>query len=472
MFKLINNFYQNIKTNHKRNTSIIFNDNSNPIIKKLSEMDDFVDITKDNSFEINLKKPNNFNDCNMKDFLNEFAKNIFTTILDTRKDKNNTYLNNFSNNFDTNNNSNDKSFTFDIDDLFMYNDYAKEKNDIQKFIIEFYLIKNKNNKKINELVEKWKFSYKINNNNDIENNLDIHYLKNKIEILKKSIITYSRLLPLYQYIIYNKNNNDNDYSINFRFYHNKSKKKGIFLNKPSGNVLLKNENLFSFKMNIKYYSEKEINQIFNKTEENYIDINSYNTNKLKSLSFHKSKLDFNGFESLNIMKNKSNPINKGQKDNNANDIKTCQTEINNEAIKNIDTSSESFTFTLNIYDYNNEEDKNKYIINEKNKENKILENISKENKENLCTRKYSIFSNSYETTEEFTPRNSESKINENKDIKIVPNSSKKIINNKKNNKHFNNTLKEYHILKDMLQKFPTITNIKNKKLKTFIDVFE
>ena len=55
---------------------------------------------------------------------------------------------------------------------------------------------------------------------------------------------------------------------------------------------------------------------------------------------------------------------------------------------------------------------------------------------------------------------------------MVPNFSKKIINNKKNNKIINNTLKEYHILKDMMQKFPTITNIKNKKLMTYIEVFE
>ena len=471
MFKLINNFYQNIKTNHKRtNTSLIFNDNSNPILKKFSGMDDFVDITKDNSFQKNYKQENNFNDCNQNDFLNDFAKNIFTTILDTRKDKISNNLINFTNSSDTIKYSNDKSFTYDLDYLFISNDYDKEKNDIQKYVLEFYLIKNINNKKIDELVEKWKFSYKINNNNNMENNFDINYLKNKIEILKKSIITYSRLLPLYQYIISNENNNE--YSINFKFYHNKTKKKGKFLNKPSGNVSLKNENLFSFKMNIKYYSEKEIKQIFNETEEKYIDINSNNPNKLKSLSFHKSKFTFNGFESLNIKKNNSNPINKEQKDNNSNEIKTCQTMINNDTIKNIDTFSDSSSFTLNIYDYNNEDDKNKYILNEKNKENKIFENISKENKENLCIRKFSIFSNSYETTEECTPRNSESKINENKETKMVPNFSKKIINNKKNNKIINNTLKEYHILKDMMQKFPTITNIKNKKLMTYIEVFE
>ena len=470
MFKLINNFYQNIKTNHKRNTSLIFNDDSNPILKKFSEIDDFVDITKDKSFEQNFKQGNNFSDCNKNHFLNEFAKNIFTTILDTRIDKDNNNIINFINSSDRINYFNDKSYIFELDDLFAYNDYITGKNNIQKFTIEFYLIKNLNNKKMNELVEKWKFSYKINYSTDLGNNLDINYLKNKIEILKKSIITYSKLFPLNQYFISNKNNND--YSINYRFYNNKTKKKGSFLNKPSGNVSLKNGNLFSFKMNIKYYSEKEIKQIFNETKEKYIDINSSNINKLKSLSFHKSKFTFNGFESLNIKKNNSNPINKEQKDNNSNEIKTCQTMMNNDTIKNIDTFSDSSSFTLNIYDYNNEDDKNKYILNEKNKENKIFENISKENKENLCIRKFSIFSNSYETTEECTPRNSESKINENKETKMVPNFSKKIINNKKNNKIINNTLKEYHILKDMMQKFPTITNIKNKKLMTYIEVFE
>ena len=473
MFKLINNFYQNIKTNHKRNTSLIFNDDSNPILKKFSEIDDFVDITKDKSFEQNFKQGNNFSDCNKNHFLNEFAKNIFTTILDTRIDKDNNNIINFINSSDRINYFNDKSYIFELDDLFAYNDYITGKNNIQKFTIEFYLIKNLNNKKMNELVEKWKFSYKINYSTDLGNNLDINYLKNKIEILKKSIITYSKLFPLNQYFISNKNNND--YSINYRFYNNKTKKKGSFLNKPSGNVSLKNGNLFSFKMNIKYYSEKEIKQIFNETKEKYIDINSSNINKLKSLSFHKSKFIFNGFESLNIMKNNSNPINIDQKDNfesnNSKEIKTNQTEKGNDKIKNVGIFSDFSSFTLNIYDYNNEEDKNKYLVNEKMKENKIYENITKDNDENLCIRKCSIFSKSYET-QECTPRNSESNINQNKEMKIVYNTFKKIIDKKKNNKQINNTLKEYNILKDMLQKFPTITNIKIKKLMTYLDVFE
>ena len=155
--------------------------------------------------------------------MNDFAKNIFSIILDSRKDKNNHNLVNTSNNSDFNKEYDEKSFSIDIDDLFLYNDFSKDKSDIQKFVMEFYLIKNK---KIKTLVEKWKISYKLNDDNETINNNEINYLKNKISILKKSIMSYSRILPLYQYI--KLANEENDYSIDFKFYNNNSKKKDNF----------------------------------------------------------------------------------------------------------------------------------------------------------------------------------------------------------------------------------------------------
>ena len=464
MLKLLNKIYQNKNTDHKKQTSCVFKYNRKPIVKDYNESDDFIDITKDKSFnEINAKDKTVY-DCNKNEFLNEFAKGIFTTILDSRKNKINNIIN-INNNLNRNSKKfNNNSFSIDIDDLFLYNDFYQNKNEIQKFVIEFYLIKNINNKKIKELVEKWKFSYKNNIEKKNNNNIDINYLKNKILILKKSIISYSRLLPLYKYII--NNEEKNDYSIDFKFYQNHSKKKGAFLNIPSGDVSLKNSNLFSFKMNIKYYSEKEIKKIFNETED-IIDINTKNRKK-NALSFHKSNQSI-----INNNKNVNNPINYEINDN-INEIKTCQTTINYNKIKELD---ESPPFFLNIQEYNREENNNNINNNISLEFDKPIENknnnknLNVGNNDNSCKRKCSIASNSYETTEEFTPINSELKINENKEIKALS-QIQKFMSNKKNNREINNILKEYNFLKEMMQKSPSFIDIKSKKIMTYIDVFE
>ena len=467
MFYLINKFYQNKQTNHKKEKPSLTIKNKNQFMEDLNGFDDFIDISKNKSLNKSIIKENNFNDCNKNEFLNEFAKSIFTIILDSRKNKINNIIN-INNNFDNSNKSHNKSFNIDIDELFLYNDFYQKKTDIQKFVIEFYLIKNKNNKIIKELVEKWKFSYKLNDNWENKNNIDINYLKNKISILKKSIISYSRLLPLYQYAI--DNQELKDYSIEFKFYHNNSKKKGIFKNAPSGNVLLKNPNLFSFKMNIKYYSEKEIKNIFDETND-YIDIN---TTKNKSLSFHKSNKSINGYEGINNHRNGNNPINNEENDN-LNEIKTCQTTIiNNNKLNDLDSISDDSPFFLNIYEHKEEDNKNNKNNNKINLEfdnsidNKKIDKNIKEGYDNTCKRKCSIFSNSNETTEDCTPRNSDLKINENKEISPY---IKKILSNGKN-KEMNNIFKEYNLLKDMMENFPSFTNIKTKKLMTYMDVFE
>ena len=456
MLKLLNKIYQNNNTEHKKQTSVIFNKKKNLIIKDSNDFDDFIDITKDKSFDEINAKDKTLCDCNKNEFLNEFAKGIFTTILDSRKNINNNIIN-----INNSKKCNDNSFSIDIDDLFLYNDFYQNKTEIQKYVLEFYLIKNKNNQKIKELVEKWKFSYKNNIEKTNNNNIDINYLKKKISILKKSIISYSRLLPLYKYII--NNEDDKNYSIDFKFYHNNSKKKGVFLNVPSGDVSLKNYNLFSFKMNIKYYSEKEIKNIFNETDEK-MD-NTKNIKKKHSLSFHKSNQSI-----INNKENENNSIN-CKKNDNINEIKTCQTTINYNKINELD---ESPPFFLNIYEYNKEENKNNNNISlesDKHIENKNNKNLNEVNNDNSCKRKYSIASNSYETTEECTPINSELKLNENKEKKTIPEIIK-FMPNKNNNKEINNILKEYNFLKEMLRKSASFIDIKSKKLMTYMDVFE
>ena len=470
MFKLINKFYQNQKTNQKKNTNIIFNENSNQKIKNNCKVDDFLIIEKENLIQNEDKQNNNFIEWDKNEFLKDFIKTILTTILDSRKDKDNNFIN-INNNSEVKNDVNDKSFNVGIDDLFLCDDYIQNKNDEQKFITEFYLVNNKNNRIKKELVEKWKFCYKLNDYDKINDDFDLNYLKNKALLLKKSIVSCSRFLPLYQYIL---NKEKNDYSIEFKFYQNNYKKKGTFSKKPSGNVSLKNSILFSFKMNIKYYSEKEIKKIFNETEDYFKCIDIKKDKKIKSLSFHKTKSKLNlGFEAQNIIDN--NPINEN---NNKcpNEIKACSTELNNNKIKDIDAlSNSSSSLFLNIQDFNKEESKNHNNISSifeeiKDKENKKEENHIKDYNDNTCKRKFSIFSNSYETTEDNTPRNSELKMNENIENKTSSNNMKKLMIH--NNNKVNNFLKEYNLLKDLIQKTSNFCNIKTQKLKTYIDIFE
>lgn len=457
MFKLFNDIIQN-KNTYIKSKNVSDKDAPNSFLNDLCESDDFEDLTLESLEQSNNQKKIK-NNYNKKDFLNDFAKNIFSIILDSRKDKNNHNLVNTSNNSDFNKEYDEKSFSIDIDDLFLYNDFSKDKSDIQKFVMEFYLIKNK---KIKTLVEKWKISYKLNDDNETINNNEINYLKNKISILKKSIISYSRILPLYQYI--KLANEENDYSIDFKFYNNNSKKKGQFLNKPSGRVSLKNSNLFSFKLNIKYYSEKEIKYIFDETRDD-----EQNKHRFKSLSFNRKKSTLNQHESIND-NNEANPINK-ENDNYINKVKTCEIEVNNK-IKEIDSFSNS-SFILSIQDNDKEENKNILNLNLNSQIGITLNKKNhKDNNEYLNKRKCSNFSNSYEMTEDCTPRNNESKLYDNKDIKKISSMNKKAILNKSNNKEIKNIFKEYNILKEMMQNFSSNIIFKNKKLMTYLDVFE
>ena len=454
IFKKLNVIRENLKTISKAQKNEMTNEDSTQNKKGFCIIDDFIDITKESFNEA-------VHNLNKKEMMEIFSKEIISIILDSRSDKRkNTVLNDGKINFEN-------SFNIDIDELFLYDNLYKEKKDIEKFTLEFYLNKNKKNKIICELIEKWKFSYKLNNdkNND---NFNAHKIKKSIILLKKSIINYTRLLPLYHHMI---GKNKNGYSIEFKFYHNKVKNKGVFLDKDFRKVSFINKDLFSFKLNIQYISRKEINNIINENNniENNMDIlYPQNTNKPKSLSFHKSKPFLKGFEIINNLGNDNNPINENE---NFNRIKACQTEINNDLIKEIDLNSSSSSLYLNICDEEIENYNNRNIslyINKKENENKL--NLNKEI-ENISKRKCSILSNSNEMTEDCTPRNNESKVNEIKKSKKSSYKNKNIMIYRKDNKEINNIIKEYTLLLDMIKDSPKFGNIKIKKLIRYIDSF-
>jgi hypothetical protein len=268
------------------------------------------------------------------------------------------------------------------------------------------------------------------------------------------------------------NKDKNGYSIEFKFYHNKAKNIGVFLDKDFRKVSFINKDLFSFKLNIKYISRKEINNIINESNniENALDILYPEiTNKIKSLSFHKSKPFIKGFEIINYLGNDNNLINEKE---NFNQIKVCQTQINNDLIKDIDLNSSSSSLYLNICDEEIENYNNRNIsfnINKKEKENKL--NLDKEI-ENISKRKCSTISNSNEMTEDCTPRNNESKMNENQQIKKSSYINKNIMLYRKDNKKINNIIKEYTLILDMIKDSSKFGNIKINKLIRYKDSFE
>ena len=433
--KFITNLTKNFKT--KNNTSSLFNNDSNPINKISSISDDFIDITKD-SVQNNFNQKLFSSNSNQKDLLNNFIKNITSIIFDSRRQKiNDSGLNKSINSNKTNTsiNSNDNSFNLEIDDLFLYDDYYQEKKDFQKLIIEFYLTK-KTDKKITirELVEKWKLSYNSENDNSNDKN-NLQKIKNKMTLYIKSIISYSRLLPLYQYIISNDNNN---YSIDFKFYQNDSNKKGKFSHKFTGNVLLKNQDIFNIKTNIQYYTLKELNNIFEQKVQKEIDINK--PDKIKSLLFNEKY----EFEDLNeLSKDNKNINNKLNNDENF-------TQSDKNEIKDLIHDSNNSSFCL-IFD--SQEEKNEFL------------NI----KDTMSKRKFSSLSNGYETTEDCSPRNSYMKNNyrtydnnNEETISLNSNSTNKSFIKTQNNK-INNILKEYTNVRDMIESLNSNIYIRTNK---------
>ena len=433
--KFITNLTKNFKT--KKNTSSLFNNDSNPLNKISSISDDFIDITKD-SVQNNFNQKLFSSNSNQKDLLNNFIKNITSIIFDSRRQKiNDSGLNKSitSNKTNTSINSNDNSFNLEIDDLFLYDDYYQEKKDFQKLIIEFYLTK-KTDKKITirELVEKWKLSYNSENDNSNDKN-NLQKIKNKMTLYIKSIISYSRLLPLYQYIISNDNNN---YSIDFKFYQNDSNKKGKFSHKFTGNVLLKNQDVFNIKTNIQYYTLKELKNIFEQKVQKEIDINK--PDKIKSLLFNEKY----EFEDLNeLSKDNKNINNKLNNDENF-------TQSDKNEIKDLIHDSNNSSFCL-IFD--SQEEKNEFL------------NI----KDTMSKRKFSSLSNGYETTEDCSPRNSYMKNNyrtcdnnNEETISLNSNSTNKSFIKTQNNK-INTILKEYTNVRDMIESLNSNIYIRTNK---------
>ena len=237
------------------------NDNDFEIIDEIGEcQDNFINTLNDynkHNNNLELKK------YNVK--LQTFIINIFKTIFNSRNKK--SEFSSKSKNKLSDNKKDNSFFTVDIEELIEYDNLkARDNSNIdnkKKYIIDFYLYKNDDNHQEKDmlksvritdkpkiLVERWKIKYKedfypaIDNKNDI-NNFEL-FLDKKLKILEKNIMTYSRILPMFNI------SKDENYFVDFKFNPSRKSKKKFIDEDKTEKIKLVNDNIFWFKLSISY----------------------------------------------------------------------------------------------------------------------------------------------------------------------------------------------------------------------------
>ena len=374
----------------------------------------------DNDFEI-IESPD-LNDINNKDLNNkfhDFITLIFKIIFNSRNQSSQF----FSKSKSKKNVKIDNSFQIEFEDLTEYDNSGKK-----NYFIDFYLNKKDrhylyNNTMLNDknklFVERWKIKYKdeIKNKNNIKN-LDL-YLNKKLKIIEKSVVTYSRILP-----VFNISKQEN-ISTGFEFCPKVKKKLGSKSNTKK--IKLINDNMFSFKLSIKYLKPEVIEKFI---KGNFSEIGD----NVRRSSFNKELTPH--FLFMNEDKANESP-------NNNNDFRRLSYDYNTQKYinskieeKNSDSDCENYdNYDLVIKEsdsgHNIKNTENKNVINSK-------ENISEKSKinKNKKSRKY---------------RNKENLQN----IEIKNSVVKSIV-------------QDYKHLRKIVQIMPNYGNINNKKLTTFI----
>ena len=265
----------------------------------------------DNDFEVIDEIPNEFNnknedndknnksnsieDLNNNKKFKDFILTIFRIIFNARNQSSEFYTK-------SKRNLKESSFQFELDELLEYDNLGiSNNNDKKKYFIDFYLIKNNNDDNDNDqdkkslnsayiydkqslLVERWKIKYREKRKKETGNikNFDAYFNK-KIKIIEKSVVEYTRLLPLY-----NISKNKEKYSINFKF--NPPNKKNFIDKDSTFKIKLIDDNIFSFKLSIKYLKIRpdNIDDFIKKNSFDFDIIPSIKSRKrFLSDSFHK-----------------------------------------------------------------------------------------------------------------------------------------------------------------------------------------
>ena len=369
----------------------------------------------------------------IKTFINNVMRSALKIIFDSRNLKNVFYTKSQKDIDDLQN-----SFEIDIDDLLMdeYEDlkHVRHENSIRRknIVIEFFIndIKNKEQKL---LVEKWKIKYKEGDNT----NFDENYFSKKFNVFEKTIITYSRILPLYN-ILKNKN-----YELNFKYYNDTYGKKSHFYKRPSGIVKLENENFFNFKLKIEYLNKNEIITGFELEKQN----NELNENRERFFS-----IDLKKSSTFQIM---SNYIGNMFKNENTN------RKLSFEKIKNDSINTEKSQIFNSFISSSSSEYENC---------NETFNDVNKTKITDLNFKKISECSNfSKNLTEECTPRTQENKSQNTASIINNVIKEKNIYNiNSIANSKIKNIMIDFNRFKELLNINQHFDGIDKKKLAKFV----
>lgn len=439
--------------------------------------------SNDNDFEIIDELPDNFmynptsnvinNSIKIKDQdkkLKNLIIKIFTIIFNSRNKRSE-----FSSKSKRKlkDNTNDNSFKVDIEELIEYDNlkaWDESKGEKKKkYIIDFYLYKNNNDNDKDSLksakkyevqklfVERWKIKYKENislNNPKIKDyNL---YFENKMKIIEKSIVSYSRVLPLYNI------SKDDNYTINFKFNQNKRKSKNLFIDKDSTQkIKLMNEDIFSFKLSISYLKIKpgNIDYFLNKNSSDFVIIPSEKSRKR--------------FLSDNYKRSSSQLLN--NIDQNNKEDKIGENDYINECIKDKRLSYDDNYYKKYINSKFYEEEQENTL----NKKTSLSNHSSEDNLSLvICETNNETGQNSKKYKKNNHQKNDEIEFNPKKCMVYKDNSNicknKGIDNDNLENYNFRGNLtvksivQDYKILKKMINLIPDYGNVKYNKLLTFI----
>ena len=371
-------------------------------------------------------------------------------------------------------NSRNQSSFFSINDIFDFDNLKPHESKI-KYLIDFYIMENnkgqdKNNlseeKKL--LVERWKIKYKEDSNKS-DKNYEL-YLNKKMKLIEKSIITYTRLLPLYNFV---KNEN---YLIEFKFCP-KNRRKFIDNESSTYRIKLIEDNKFCFKLSVKYLKikGKSIIKLIEKNNSEFVVIPSKKSRRrFLSDTFHKKS-------SAQLL----NELEKDVEENNA--------KINNNYI------TDNYVGDERRFSYENPKSSKQYVSSKFNEDNSDKSNPNKienkdsgsiySNEDNLSlvinesdniihiSKSKMMASDNMIKTEKINEMNSKVSINEDNPRKCQTykenHKYKNIKSNELSNLSINNSvikciLQDYKNVRRIVSIIPDFDNINHNKLATFI----
>ena len=370
----------------------------------------------------NIKNKESCSEDILKQKLVSLIRNIHNIIFDSR---------NYKKNIDISSNG----FIVGLDEALMDKNDFLENNKItnkvsfekKNYILEFYLINPKNkNKSI--LVEKWKMGY-IEQDKNISN---INYINKKFDIIEKSIITLTRVLPLFNLL------KTKEYIIEFKSFQDSKKKAQHFHKKPSSIELVYPE-LFDLKVKIDYLNKNEIISYF---DDNLVKTNIEIRNRVASVDINKLLQ-----KNLTIEKNENLMIKQNSNRKSTFDIQNIINDIIQNNNPGLESSSSDYENCNEVFEDNN----------------KIQTNLNKKDLNLSCLSQYK--------TEYCTPRDKNNKNNIDNNLEK---NSKNFINT-----HFNENLKNTININmkeanniNNVNNINIVSNINNIKIKNIIGTFQ